>query len=64
VPDDRLAPAEPRVLQEGVDGLLERQVSVRYEDGREVQRTVQEEQIIQTPTPRLITFRMPGSQPR
>jgi uncharacterized protein YabE (DUF348 family) len=64
VPDDRLAPAEPRVLQEGVDGLLERQVRVRYEDGREVQRTVQEEQIIQTPTPRLITFRMPGSQPR
>ncbi|MBN1200971.1 MAG: G5 domain-containing protein [Anaerolineae bacterium] len=47
---------EQDVLQEGAEGLRERHIRVRYEDGLEVSRTVQDEWIAQPPAPRLIAY--------
>jgi uncharacterized protein YabE (DUF348 family) len=53
-PDPDLPPGEERTLQPGEDGQRERLIRVRYEDGEEVSRVIQEERISQTPIPRLI----------
>lgn len=45
---------EKRVIQEGVDGVRMRKIRVRYENGNEVSRVVQEEWIERPPTPRMI----------
>lgn len=51
----RPADGPPRILQEGVNGLRRWQVSVRYEDGREVASDVVAEWIVQTPVPHIVT---------
>ncbi len=55
-PDPALGLDEQRVIQSGTAGRVTRQVRVRYEDGREVSREVQEEQVTEPPTPRLIAY--------
>jgi uncharacterized protein YabE (DUF348 family) len=58
--DPTLAPGTQRVIQAGQDGVRERQVLVRYEDGVEVQRTEQAESILQPATPCLVAVGTPG----
>jgi 3D (Asp-Asp-Asp) domain-containing protein len=55
-PDPDMALDEQRVVQEGVEGLRERQVRVWYEDGLEVNRVVQGEWTVRPPVPRLIAY--------
>jgi uncharacterized protein YabE (DUF348 family) len=59
-PDPALAVGVERVLQAGADGLREQHIRVRYEDGREIRRTVQDEQVIQAPVPRLVIYGPPA----
>jgi uncharacterized protein YabE (DUF348 family) len=59
-PDNELPAGARRVLQTGAPGQRERRVLVRYEDGRAVQRHVQDEQIIQSPVPTIIAY---GTRP-
>ncbi|MBN2306150.1 MAG: DUF348 domain-containing protein [Anaerolineae bacterium] len=53
-PDPALALDEERVIQPGTDGKRAQQIYVRYEDGQEVSRTVQQEWVVEPSTPRLI----------
>ena len=53
-PDPALSLDEERVIQNGVDGTLEREIWVRYENGKEVSRTVQQEVVTTPPVPCLI----------
>lgn len=53
-PDANLMPNEKRVIQEGVDGVRTSEIRVRYENGKEVSRVVQEEWVTRPPTPRMI----------
>ena len=53
-PDPDLPRGEQRVIEAGAEGLRERRVRVRTENGREVSREVESETIIQPPTPRVI----------
>lgn len=55
-PDPTLAAGEEKLVQEGVNGLRERQIRVRYEDGQATSRAVQNDRIIQPPVPRIIAF--------
>lgn len=54
---------EKRVIQEGIDGVRTRKIRVRYENGREVSRVVQEEWIARPPTPRMILLGEQANQP-
>ncbi|MCD4685857.1 MAG: G5 domain-containing protein, partial [Anaerolineae bacterium] len=62
-PDASLPLDENRVLQEGIDGLRTREILVRYEDGTEVSREVQQEWIVQPPQPRMIVYGERVKQP-
>jgi uncharacterized protein YabE (DUF348 family) len=55
-PDPTLGPDDERLIQPGVDGLLQQEIVVRYEDGQEVSRTVKSERIAQPPVPRIIAY--------
>lgn len=44
------------LLQEGARGVLERRIRVRYEDGREVARAVENEYVAVPPTTKLLGF--------
>jgi uncharacterized protein YabE (DUF348 family) len=52
--DPDLARGEQRVIDAGSEGLRERRVRVRTENGREVSREIEDETIIQAPVPRVI----------
>lgn len=55
-PDATLPRDEKRVIQEGVDGVRTRAILVRYENGQEVSRVVQDEWVARPPTPRMIVL--------
>lgn len=55
-PDPDLPLDELRVVQEGAEGQREWHIHVRYEDGLEVSRVVQDEWLVLPPTPRLIAY--------
>ncbi len=61
--DASLPVDEKRVIQEGVDGVRTRKIRVRYENGKEVSRVVQEEWIARPPTPRMILLGEQVKQP-
>lgn len=54
--DSNLLLDEKRVIQEGHDGIRTRKIRVRYENGDEVSRVVQEEWVSRPPTPRMIAL--------
>ncbi len=58
-PDPALAVGTEQGIQAGADGLVEQHIRVRYEDGREIRRTMQDEQVIQVPVPRVILYGSP-----
>jgi uncharacterized protein YabE (DUF348 family) len=58
-PDPTLAPGEERVIQPGLEGVLQQEIVVRYDDGQEVSRRVQSERIAQPPAPRIIACGTP-----
>lgn len=62
-PDATMPLDEKHVVQEGIDGLRTREILVRYEDGEEVSREVQQEWIVQPPTPRMIVYGERVKQP-
>jgi len=45
-----------RLLQEGARGILERRIRIRYEDGREVARAVEDEYVAVPPTTKTIGY--------
>ena len=56
-PDPDLELDQPqRVLQEGVPGVFERRVRVRYEDGQEISRQVDNEYVAVPPTTKIIGY--------
>jgi uncharacterized protein YabE (DUF348 family) len=55
-PDPDLELDQQRVLQEGQEGIWERRVRVRYEDGVEVSRTVLDEWMAQAPRPSVVGY--------
>lgn len=62
-PDATLLPDEKRVIQEGVDGVRTSKIRVRYENGKEVSRVVQEEWVTRPPTPRMVVLGEREKQP-
>ena len=59
-PDATLAAGTEQVLRAGADGLREQYIRVRYEDGREIRQTVQDEQVIRAPVSRLVIYGPPA----
>ena len=56
-PDPDLEIDQPqRVLQEGVPGVFERRIRVRYEDGQEISRQVDSEHVAVPPTTKLVGY--------
>ncbi len=56
-PDPDLEIDQPqRVLQDGVPGVFERRIRVRYEDGQEISRQVDSEHVAVPPTTKLIGY--------
>jgi len=55
-PDPDLEIDNQRVLQEGARGILERRVRLRYEDGHEVARTIDEEYVAVPPTSKIFGY--------
>ncbi len=55
-PDPDLEIDGQRVLQEGARGILERRVRLRYEDGHEVARTIDEEYVAVPPTSKIFGY--------
>jgi uncharacterized protein YabE (DUF348 family) len=55
-PDPTLAAGDEQIVQAGADGVLERRIRVRYEDGREVNRAVRDERMMLAPVPRRLTY--------
>jgi 3D (Asp-Asp-Asp) domain-containing protein len=55
-PDPDLEIDNQRVLQDGARGILERRVRLRYEDGHEVTRTIDEEYVAVPPTRKVFGY--------
>jgi len=55
-PDPALASGEKRVIEDGVPGLRELYIRIRYEDGKEVSRMIEEERVIRLPEARLVFY--------
>lgn len=55
-PDDTLLIDTRRVGQEGRPGVLRRRYRVRYEDGQEVARTLEDEWVVQEPERKIILY--------
>jgi len=55
-PDPDLEIDNQRVLQEGARGILERRIRVRYEDGRDVARTIDNEYVAVPPTTKIFGY--------
>lgn len=56
IPDPDLALDTQRVIQHGVDGVLERRVRVRYEDGAEVSRAPEGEWVVRQPQAQVVGY--------
>jgi uncharacterized protein YabE (DUF348 family) len=54
--DPSLQAGDQRVIRVGAPGIRERYVRVRYEDGQEIQRTVDQERLVLRPMPALIAL--------
>jgi len=55
-PDPDLELDQRRLIQEGAAGVLERRLRVRYENGQEVSRTVENEYVAVPPTTKVIGY--------
>jgi uncharacterized protein YabE (DUF348 family) len=55
-PDPNLEIDLRRVAQQGAPGLLQRRIRVRYEDGQEVSRVLEDEWVAQAPTSHIIAY--------
>ncbi len=55
-PDPDLEIDHERVLQEGARGIFERRIRVRYEDGREIARAVDDEYVVVPPTTKIFGY--------
>jgi uncharacterized protein YabE (DUF348 family) len=55
-PDPDLEIDQQRLLQEGARGILERRIRLRYEDGHEVARTVENEYVAVPPTTKIMGY--------
>ena len=55
-PDPDLEIDHRRVAQEGAPGVLQRRIRLRYEDGQEVSRVVEDEWVAQEPTTHIIAY--------
>ena len=55
-PDPELELDERRLIQDGAPGVLERRLRVRYEDGQEVSRTMENEYVAVPPTTKIIGY--------
>jgi len=55
-PDPDLEIDHRRVAQEGAPGVLQRRIRVRYEDGQEVSRVLEDEWMAQEPTDHIIAY--------
>ncbi len=55
-PDPDLELDHQRLLQEGAPGVLERRLRVRYENGQEVSRTLENEYVAVPPTTKIIGY--------
>jgi uncharacterized protein YabE (DUF348 family) len=55
-PDANLEIDHQRVAQEGAPGVLQRRIRVRYEDGQEVSRVVEDEWVAQEPTTHIMAY--------
>jgi len=55
-PDPNLEIDHQRLLQEGARGILERRIRLRYENGREVKRTVENEYVAVPPTTKIMGY--------
>lgn len=54
--DPELELDQQRLLQQGASGILERRTRVRYEDGREVSRTLEAEYVLVSPTTQITGY--------
>jgi len=55
-PDPDLEIDNQRLLQEGARGILERRIRVRYEDGHEIARAVENEYVAVPPTTKIMGY--------
>ncbi len=55
-PDPELELDHQRLIQEGAPGVLERRLRVRYENGQEVSRTLENEYVAVPPTTKIIGY--------
>ncbi len=55
-PDQELEIDHQRLLQEGAHGILEQRIRIRYEDGNEVARTVEDEYVAVPPTTKIMGY--------
>jgi uncharacterized protein YabE (DUF348 family) len=55
-PDPELEIDHQQLLQEGIPGVFERRIRVRYEDGREVARAVEDEYVAVPPTTKTMGY--------
>ena len=55
-PDPDLEIDNQRLLQEGARGILEQRIRIRYEDGHEVSRTVENEYVAVPPTTKVLGY--------
>lgn len=55
-PDPTLEIDQRRLIQEGARGILERRIRVRYEDGQQVARTVENEYVVVPPTTKIMGY--------
>lgn len=55
-PDPNLELDQRRLLQEGAPGILEQRLRLRYEDGQEVSRTLENEYVAVPPTTKIIGY--------
>ncbi len=55
-PDPNLEIDYQRVAQEGAPGVLQRRIRLRYEDGNEVSRVLEDEWVAQEPTTHIIAY--------
>ena len=55
-PDPDLEIDHQRVLQEGARGIFERRIRIRYEDGHEVARAVEDEYVAVPPTTKIMGY--------
>lgn len=55
-PDPNLEIDQQRVAQDGAPGVLQRRIRVRYEDGQEVSRVVEDEWVAQEPSTHIIAY--------